>query len=76
MLADKHTRNARLLSDPSDHATRGFSTQDTLARTPLWSTMMKEFPSGNGLRDPKQADGNDSRQSAQSPQVLTFPPPS
>ncbi|MBW0564005.1 hypothetical protein O181_103720 [Austropuccinia psidii MF-1] len=65
MLANKHTRNARLLSDPSDHTARGVPDQDTLARTPLWSTMMKTLPSGNGRRDPKQADGNNSRQLAQ-----------
>ncbi|MBW0502310.1 hypothetical protein O181_042025 [Austropuccinia psidii MF-1] len=67
MLADKHTRNTCLLCDPSD--------QDTLARTPLWSAMMKELPSGNGLQDPKQAEGNDSGQLAQSPQVLICQPP-
>ncbi|MBW0492046.1 hypothetical protein O181_031761 [Austropuccinia psidii MF-1] len=31
-----HTRNARLLSDPSDHAARGVPNQDSLVRTPLW----------------------------------------
>ncbi|MBW0512593.1 hypothetical protein O181_052308 [Austropuccinia psidii MF-1] len=36
---------------------------------------MKAFPSGNGRWDPKQADGNDSRQLAQSPQVCICPPP-
>ncbi|MBW0529738.1 hypothetical protein O181_069453 [Austropuccinia psidii MF-1] len=75
MLANKHTRNACLLSDPSDHASRGVPNQDTLARTPLWSTMMKAFPSGNARRDPKQADGNYSGQLAQSPQVSICPPP-
>ncbi|MBW0591436.1 hypothetical protein O181_131151, partial [Austropuccinia psidii MF-1] len=35
MLADKHTRNARLLSDSYDHTARGVPAQDALARTPL-----------------------------------------
>ncbi|MBW0506743.1 hypothetical protein O181_046458 [Austropuccinia psidii MF-1] len=72
MLADKHTRNARLLSDPSDHAARGDPDQDGLVRTPLWLTMMKAFPSGNGRWDPKQADRNDSGRLAQSPQQPKF----
>ncbi|MBW0542125.1 hypothetical protein O181_081840 [Austropuccinia psidii MF-1] len=75
MLANNYTRNARLLSNPSDHGARGVPAQDSLARTPLWLTMMKIFPSGNGTRDPKQADGNDSGQLALSPQALIFPPP-
>ncbi|MBW0563495.1 hypothetical protein O181_103210 [Austropuccinia psidii MF-1] len=75
MLANKHTRNACLLSDPSDHVARGVPNQDALARTPLWSRMMKLFPSGNGGWDPKQADDTNSKQLAQSPQVLIFPPP-
>ncbi|MBW0552115.1 hypothetical protein O181_091830 [Austropuccinia psidii MF-1] len=75
MLAYKHTRNACLLSDPSDHTARGVPDQDTLARTPLWSTMMKAFPSGNGRRDPKKEDENNSGQVAQSPQVSICPPP-
>ncbi|MBW0587938.1 hypothetical protein O181_127653, partial [Austropuccinia psidii MF-1] len=58
MLANKHTRNVRSLSAPSDHKARGVLTQDTLARTSLWSTMMKQYPSVNGHRDLKQADGN------------------
>ncbi|MBW0515988.1 hypothetical protein O181_055703 [Austropuccinia psidii MF-1] len=70
-----HTRNVFLLSAPSDHAARGVLAQDTLARTPLWSTMMKPYPSPNGHRDPKQANGNDSGQLALSPQVLICPPP-
>ncbi|MBW0468902.1 hypothetical protein O181_008617 [Austropuccinia psidii MF-1] len=41
MLANKHTRNSRLLSNPSDHAARGVPDQNTPVRTPLWSTMMK-----------------------------------
>ncbi|MBW0487745.1 hypothetical protein O181_027460 [Austropuccinia psidii MF-1] len=49
MLANKHTRNACLLSDPSDHMARGVPNQDALVRTPLWSMMMKAFPSGNEL---------------------------
>ncbi|MBW0520194.1 hypothetical protein O181_059909 [Austropuccinia psidii MF-1] len=75
MLANKHTRNACLLSKPSNHAARGVPSQDALARTPLWSTMMKVFPSGNGHQDPKQANGNDSGQLALSPPVLICPPP-
>ncbi|MBW0550347.1 hypothetical protein O181_090062 [Austropuccinia psidii MF-1] len=64
MLADKHTRNACLLFDPSDHPARGVPTQDALTRTPFWFTMMKVFRSGNGPRDPKQANGNNSGQLA------------
>ncbi|MBW0562146.1 hypothetical protein O181_101861, partial [Austropuccinia psidii MF-1] len=41
-------------------AARGVPTQDALVRTPLWLAMMKVFPSGNGPRDPKQANMNDS----------------
>ncbi|MBW0570806.1 hypothetical protein O181_110521, partial [Austropuccinia psidii MF-1] len=76
MLADKHTRNVRSLSPPSNHAARGVPTQDSLVRTPLWSAMMKPYPSPNGHQDPKQADGNDSGLLALSPQVSIFPPPS
>ncbi|MBW0530561.1 hypothetical protein O181_070276 [Austropuccinia psidii MF-1] len=76
MLADKHTRNACLLSNPSDHVAREVPNQEALLRTPLWSAMMKAFPSGNGRRDPKQENGNYSGQLAQSPQVLICPPPS
>ncbi|MBW0530259.1 hypothetical protein O181_069974 [Austropuccinia psidii MF-1] len=75
MLSDKHTRSSCSLSDPSDHAARGVPAQDALARTPLWSTMMKVFPSGNGPRDLKQANRNNSRQLALSPQALICPPP-
>ncbi|MBW0580001.1 hypothetical protein O181_119716, partial [Austropuccinia psidii MF-1] len=75
MLADKHTRNVCLLSTPSDHAAREVLRQDGLARTPLWSTMMKSYPSANGHRDPKQADRNNSGQLALSPQVPICPPP-
>ncbi|MBW0484387.1 hypothetical protein O181_024102 [Austropuccinia psidii MF-1] len=75
MLADKHTRNACFLSKPSDHAARGVPSQDALARTPLWLTMMKVFPSGNGPWDPKQANGNNSRQLALFPQASICPPP-
>ncbi|MBW0589726.1 hypothetical protein O181_129441 [Austropuccinia psidii MF-1] len=75
MLADKHTRNVCSLSPPSDHAARGVLTQDAFARTPLWSTMMKPYPSANAHQDPKQADGNDSGRLALSPQVLICPPP-
>ncbi|MBW0529072.1 hypothetical protein O181_068787 [Austropuccinia psidii MF-1] len=75
MLADKHTRNACLLSDSSNHAARGVPAQDALAKTPLCSTMMKVFPSGNGPRYPKQADGNNSRRLALSLQASICPPP-
>ncbi|MBW0463486.1 hypothetical protein O181_003201 [Austropuccinia psidii MF-1] len=75
MLANKHTRNARFLSDPSDCAARGVPTQDALARTPLWSTMMKAFLSKNGRRGPKQAGGNTSGRLAPCPQVLICLPP-
>ncbi|MBW0593413.1 hypothetical protein O181_133128, partial [Austropuccinia psidii MF-1] len=75
MHANKHTRNVHSLSAPSDHVARGVLTQDALARTSLWSTMMKPFPSANGHRDPKQADGNDSGQLDLSPQVSICPPP-
>ncbi|MBW0505875.1 hypothetical protein O181_045590, partial [Austropuccinia psidii MF-1] len=75
MLADKHTINVCLLSNPSGHTARGVPSQDTLARTPLWSMMMKVFLSGNGHQDPNQADGNYSAQLALSPQVLICPPP-
>ncbi|MBW0502100.1 hypothetical protein O181_041815 [Austropuccinia psidii MF-1] len=75
MLSNKHTRNAHLLSNPSDHASRGVPAPDALARTPLWSTMMKVFLSANGHRDPKQADGNDSGRLGLSPQVSICPPP-
>ncbi|MBW0519818.1 hypothetical protein O181_059533 [Austropuccinia psidii MF-1] len=37
--------------------------------------MMKAFPSRNGHRDPKQVDGSNSGQLAQSPQVSICPPP-
>ncbi|MBW0585169.1 hypothetical protein O181_124884 [Austropuccinia psidii MF-1] len=64
MLANKHTRNVHSLSAPSDHKARGVLAQDTLVRTPLWSTMMKPYPSANGHRDLKQADRNNSGQLA------------
>ncbi|MBW0582203.1 hypothetical protein O181_121918 [Austropuccinia psidii MF-1] len=75
MLAGKHTRSVCLFSTPSNHTGRGVLAQDTLTRTPLWLTMIIPYPSTNGHRDPKQADGNDSGQLALSPQVLIFPPP-
>ncbi|MBW0549542.1 hypothetical protein O181_089257 [Austropuccinia psidii MF-1] len=75
MLANKHTRNVCSLSAPSNHAARGVLAQDALARTPLWSTMMKPYPSANGHRHPKQANGNDSGKLALSPQVSICPPP-
>ncbi|MBW0569006.1 hypothetical protein O181_108721 [Austropuccinia psidii MF-1] len=56
------------MSNPYNHTARGAPAQDTLARTPLWSTMMKAFPSWNGCRDRKQADRNNSGQLALSPQ--------
>ncbi|MBW0508224.1 hypothetical protein O181_047939 [Austropuccinia psidii MF-1] len=71
-----HTRNARLLSNPSNHAARGVPSQDALARTPLWSMMMKVFPSRNGPWDPKQANRNDYRGLALSPQASSCTPPS
>ncbi|MBW0503448.1 hypothetical protein O181_043163 [Austropuccinia psidii MF-1] len=70
MLANKHTRNTHSLSNPSDHTARGVPTQDTLAKTPLWLTLMKVFPSGNECRDPKKVDRNTSGQLA-----LSTPPP-
>ncbi|MBW0558559.1 hypothetical protein O181_098274 [Austropuccinia psidii MF-1] len=75
MLANKHTKNACLLCDHSNHVARGDPAQDALVRTPLWLTMMKAFPSGNGRQDAKQVDGNNSGQLAWSPQVLTCPTP-
>ncbi|MBW0523954.1 hypothetical protein O181_063669 [Austropuccinia psidii MF-1] len=75
MLANKHTRNACLLSDPSDHAARGVPAQDALVRTPLGLKMMKVFPNGNRHCDPKQANGNNSRKLALSLPVLICPPP-
>ncbi|MBW0492972.1 hypothetical protein O181_032687 [Austropuccinia psidii MF-1] len=74
MLSEKNTRNACLFCDPSNHTARGVPAQDALVRTPLWLTMMKAFPSGNGHRDPKQADGNDSGQLVPCPQVSICPP--
>ncbi|MBW0502466.1 hypothetical protein O181_042181, partial [Austropuccinia psidii MF-1] len=74
MLADKHTRNACLFSDPSNHAARGVPTQDALERTSLWLVMMKVFLSRNGHQDPKQADRNHSGQLAQSLPVSICPP--
>ncbi|MBW0569071.1 hypothetical protein O181_108786 [Austropuccinia psidii MF-1] len=75
MLADKHSRNACLLSAPSNNARRGAPNQDTLTRTPLWSTIMKVFASWNGVPDPKLADRNASGQLAWFLQVSTCPPP-
>ncbi|MBW0541480.1 hypothetical protein O181_081195 [Austropuccinia psidii MF-1] len=75
MLINKHTRNVCSLSAPSDHTARGVLAQDALARTPLWLTMMKPYPSANGHWDPKQANRNDSGQLSLSPQVLICPPP-
>ncbi|MBW0558573.1 hypothetical protein O181_098288 [Austropuccinia psidii MF-1] len=75
MLADKHTRNVCLLSAPSNHEARGVLAQDALARTPLWSTMMKPSPSANGHRDLNHGGRNDSGRLALSPQALICPPP-
>ncbi|MBW0501523.1 hypothetical protein O181_041238 [Austropuccinia psidii MF-1] len=75
MLANKHTRNACLLSNTSNHLARGVSAQDTIARTPLWLTMMKAFPSGNGTRDPKQADTNNSQHFPCPLKASICPPP-
>ncbi|MBW0561523.1 hypothetical protein O181_101238 [Austropuccinia psidii MF-1] len=75
MLADKHTRNACLLSTPSNHVARGVLAQDALLKTPLCSTMMKPYPSTNGHRDLKQAHGNNSGRLSPSPQALICPPP-
>ncbi|MBW0520201.1 hypothetical protein O181_059916 [Austropuccinia psidii MF-1] len=74
MLANKHTRNVCSLSAPLNHKARGVLAQDGLARTPLWSTMMKRYPSTNGHRDLKQADGNNSGRLALSPMALICPP--
>ncbi|MBW0462884.1 hypothetical protein O181_002599 [Austropuccinia psidii MF-1] len=74
ILPDKHTRNACLLSDPSNHISRGVPDQEALVRTPLWSTMMKAFPSGNGRRDPKPPVP--SKQKQQNPQRKDSPIPS
>ncbi|MBW0533494.1 hypothetical protein O181_073209 [Austropuccinia psidii MF-1] len=76
MIANKHTRNACFLCDPSSHVARGVPSQDALVRTPLWSTMMKGFPSGNGLREPKQADRNNSGKFPLFHLVSICPPPS
>ncbi|MBW0577365.1 hypothetical protein O181_117080, partial [Austropuccinia psidii MF-1] len=75
MLAHKHTRNVCLLSAPSNHEARGVLAQEALARTPLWSTMMKPYLSANGHQDLEQADGNDSGRLALSPQASLCPPP-
>ncbi|MBW0557009.1 hypothetical protein O181_096724, partial [Austropuccinia psidii MF-1] len=70
-----HTRNVCLSSAPSDHEARGVLAQDALARTPLWSTMMKRYPSVNRHRDLKKANGNNSGRLALSPQEFICPPP-
>ncbi|MBW0566174.1 hypothetical protein O181_105889 [Austropuccinia psidii MF-1] len=75
MLANKRPRNVCSLSAPSDYEARGVLAQDTLARTPLWSTMMNQYPSASGHRDLKKANGNNSGRSALSPQALNCPPP-
>ncbi|MBW0529317.1 hypothetical protein O181_069032 [Austropuccinia psidii MF-1] len=76
MLSNKHTKHSCLLYNHSNHTARGDPTQDTLVRTPLFSTMMKAFLRGNGCHKPKQADGNASGQLAHFPQVSICPPPS
>ncbi|MBW0480189.1 hypothetical protein O181_019904 [Austropuccinia psidii MF-1] len=75
MLADKHIKNACSLCNHFDHTVRGDPEQDTIMRTALWSTMMKEFLRRNGLPNPKQADRNNSGRLALSPQVLICPLP-
>ncbi|MBW0500813.1 hypothetical protein O181_040528 [Austropuccinia psidii MF-1] len=72
--ANKQTRTACLLCNPSDHTARGVPAQEALARIPLWSMMMKAFLSRNGCWDLKQADRNYSGQLALSPQVSISPP--
>ncbi|MBW0493510.1 hypothetical protein O181_033225 [Austropuccinia psidii MF-1] len=76
MLSKKHKRNAGLLCNPSDNASRGVPTQDTLVRTPLLLTMIKAFLIRNGLHNPKLEYGHASGQLALSPQLLVCPPPS
>ncbi|MBW0500683.1 hypothetical protein O181_040398 [Austropuccinia psidii MF-1] len=76
MLSNKHTKNACLLCDYFNHLASRDSAQDTLVRTPLLSTIMKAFPSGNGLCDPKLEDGNAFRQLAPCLQGLICPPTS
>ncbi|MBW0560115.1 hypothetical protein O181_099830 [Austropuccinia psidii MF-1] len=76
MLVEKNTKNACLLCNHSAYEARGDLAQDALVRTPSLSTMMKEFLRGNGLHDPKQADGNVLGQLAPCPQVFICPSPS
>ncbi|MBW0485093.1 hypothetical protein O181_024808 [Austropuccinia psidii MF-1] len=75
MLSKNYTRNALLMSNPSDHAARGVPAKDALMRTPLWSMMLKVFPSGNRHWDPKQAYGNHSGPLALSLPVSFVHPP-
>ncbi|MBW0498444.1 hypothetical protein O181_038159 [Austropuccinia psidii MF-1] len=75
MLGDKHTENAFLLCNHSNHAARGDPSQDTLVRIPLLLMMIKAFLSGNVLHNPKLVDRNAFRQLAPFPQVSNFPPP-
>ncbi|MBW0509250.1 hypothetical protein O181_048965 [Austropuccinia psidii MF-1] len=64
-----HTRNAQWLSGPFDHVAE-VPAQDALERTPLWSRMMKVFPSRNGHRDPKQQNSpNPPRQESPFPRM-------
>ncbi|MBW0461631.1 hypothetical protein O181_001346 [Austropuccinia psidii MF-1] len=59
MLSNKHTKNsACLLCNTSGHGARGVPAQDSGVRTPLFSLIMKAFPSTNGCCDPKQEDRN------------------
>ncbi|MBW0564276.1 hypothetical protein O181_103991 [Austropuccinia psidii MF-1] len=69
ILANKHTKIACLFCNHPNHTARGVPAQAALVRTPLWLTMMKAFPSGNGLPDPKLANGNASGKLALCPQV-------
>ncbi|MBW0564932.1 hypothetical protein O181_104647 [Austropuccinia psidii MF-1] len=75
MLSDKHTRNAHLWCNPSDHMAGEVWAQDVLVRTPLWLTMMKALLRGHGLHDHKLEDGSAAGSLALCPQVLIFPPP-
>ncbi|MBW0506012.1 hypothetical protein O181_045727 [Austropuccinia psidii MF-1] len=68
MLTNKHTKNACLLCNTSNHTARGVPEQEALVRTPPLSTMMKAFPSGSGCCNTKQADRNICRQLAWCPQ--------
>ncbi|MBW0510824.1 hypothetical protein O181_050539 [Austropuccinia psidii MF-1] len=55
MLANKHARNACLVSDPSDCTARGVPAQDALTRTPLCPPLR---PPSDGHFTP-QPEGSD-----------------